>query len=148
VEVAPDDLRALRLLPQVYRSLGQQEKVKTANLRVMELAERILELNPNDAQALVRGANALADLGEAERGLEWIGRVMEMGIDDALLLYNAACFYSLAGKSDEAFDALERSFRAGLVDPEWMRHDSDLDPIREDSRFEALLAAMEAELAG
>jgi serine/threonine protein kinase/Tfp pilus assembly protein PilF len=148
VEVAPDDLRALRLLPQVYRSLGQQEKVRTANLRVVELAERNLELNPNDAQALVRGANALADLGEPERGLEWVGRVMEAGTDDALLLYNAACFYSLAGRADEAFDALERSFRAGLVDPEWMRHDSDLDRIRDDPRFEELLAAMDAELAG
>jgi TolB-like protein/Tfp pilus assembly protein PilF len=147
VEVAPDDLRALRLLPQVYRSLGRQAESRQANRRVVELAERHLELNPSDAQALVRGANALADLGEPERGLEWIGRVMEQGTDDALLLYNAGCFYSLAGKTDEAFDALERSFKAGLVDPEWMRHDSDLDPIREDPRFEELLAAMEAALA-
>ena len=147
VDVSPDDLRALRLLPQVYRSLGRPEDVRQANLRVLELAERILELNPSDAQALVRGANALADLGEPERGLEWVDRVMEAGTDDALLLYNAGCFFSLAGRTDQAFDALQRSFEAGLVDPEWMRHDSDLDPIRDDPRFEELLAAMEAELA-
>jgi serine/threonine protein kinase/Tfp pilus assembly protein PilF len=147
VEVAPDDLRALRLLPQVYRSLGRQEDVRRSNERVVVLAERHLELNPTDAQALVRGANALADLGEPERGLEWVNRVMETGTDDALLLYNAGCFYSLAGKADEAFDALQRSFEAGHLDHEWMRHDSDLDPIRDDPRFEELLAAMEAELA-
>jgi non-specific serine/threonine protein kinase len=143
-EVAPDDHRPLQLLPQVYRSLGRTEDVKVANRRLVELVERHLELDPDDVDALVRGANALADLGERERGLEWVGRVLETGTDDALLLYNIGCFYSVAGEVGAALDALEKSYAAGLADPAWMRRDSDLDPLRQDPRFEDLLARMES----
>jgi hypothetical protein len=39
-------------------------------------------------------------------------------------------------------DALERSYDAGLADPEWMEHDSDLDNVREHPRYRALVARM------
>jgi len=54
--------------------------------------------------------------------------------------YNRACFESLAGNTDEALDALRR---AAELNPEevkrFMPTDSDLDPIRNDSRFAELV---------
>ena len=110
--------------------------------RRLELSERLLELDPDDYQTLLYGANALAELGERERSLEWAAQVLESGTDDALVLYNIACFYSVAGKTDEALEALERSYAAGLADPEWMEQDSDLDNIREEVRYKALVERM------
>ena len=144
-EVAPDDIRALQLLPQIYRSLGREDEVREASERRLALAERLLELDPDDVQTLLYGANALATLGERERSLEWAARVLEVDTDDALVLYNIACFYSLAGEVKPALEALERSYEAGLADPEWMEQDSDLDNLREEARYQALVERMEAD---
>ena len=55
--------------------------------------------------------------------------------------YNAGCFESLAGNPDEAFEHLRR---AKELDPQghseqYFREDSDLDPLRDDPRFQELL---------
>jgi non-specific serine/threonine protein kinase len=144
LQVAPDDERAMRLLPQIYRSLGRDSEERLANRRRLQLAEKRLELHPDDVQTVIDGAHALAALGERERSLEWAGRILEADTDDALLLYNLACFFSMAGQADPALDALERSYLEGLADPEWMRQDSDLDNIRDLPRYQALVARMEA----
>ena len=143
-EVAPDDIRGLNLLPQVYRTLGREEMVKAASQRRLELSERLLELDPDDYQTLLYGANALAELGERERSLEWAAQVLRSDTDDALVLYNIACFYSVAEQPDEAIEALEKSYAAGLADPEWMAQDSDLDNLRDLVRYKALVERMEA----
>jgi len=143
--VAPDDDRALSLLPQIYRSLGQGEKVAAANRRIVELMEKHLEINPDDLSALLSGASALVELGERQRGLEWGERVLEGSTEDALVLYNLGCTFSLARELEKAIDALERSYGAGLADPEWMRNDSDLDNLRGHPRFQALMQRMEEE---
>jgi len=144
-EVAPDDIRGLQLLPQIYRSLGREDEVLEASRRRLGLAERLLELDPDDIQSLLYGANALATLGERERSLEWASRVLEIDTNDALVLYNIACFYALAGEVKPALEALERSYEAGLADPEWMRQDSDLDNLRNENRYQALIERMEAD---
>jgi quercetin dioxygenase-like cupin family protein len=55
--------------------------------------------------------------------------------------YNRACFESVAGNTDEALDALRR---AAELNPEevkrFMATDSDLDPIRNDSRYAEVMA--------
>ena len=55
--------------------------------------------------------------------------------------YNRACFESLAGNTDEALDALRR---ASELNPDEVKRlmptDSDLDPIRNDSRFAEVIA--------
>ena len=143
-EAAPDDIRGLNLLPQVYRSLGREDLVIATSQRRLELSERLVELDPDDYQTLLYGANALAELGETERSLEWAAQVLKSDTDDALVLYNIACFYAVANQTDEAIEALEKSYAAGLADPEWMAQDSDLDNIRDMVRYKALVERMEA----
>ena len=144
-EVAPEDERALRLLPQVYRSLGRTEEANSANQRRLVLAEKRLELHPDDVYTLLDGAYSLADLGERERSLEWGQRVLEAHTEDGLILYNLGCFFSIADQVEPALDALEKSYEAGLSDPEWMAQDSDLDNVRDQPRYKALIERMEAD---
>jgi hypothetical protein len=46
---------------------------------------------------------------------------------------------ALAGSSSEALDYLDRAIQNGFGQREWMEHDSGLDSIRDDPRFQALL---------
>jgi TolB-like protein/Tfp pilus assembly protein PilF len=144
-EVAPDEIRALQLLPQIYTRLGREAAAAAANRQRVEVVERRLEFNPDDVPMLLDGASALAALGERQRSLEWASRILDKAGDDALVLYNLACLYSLAGEVTSALEALEKSYEAGLADPEWMRQDSDLDNIRHHPRYKELVKRMEAD---
>ena len=56
-----------------------------------------------------------------------------------MLLYNVGCVYSLAGEIDRALECVERSVNSGLAYVDWLRQDSNLDPLRDQPRFQALL---------
>ena len=66
--------------------------------------------------------------------------------DDYFTLYNVACGYAHLGEIDSALELLERSMpRANEERKAWLRHDSDLDPLRQHPRFLALLRRLETE---
>jgi tetratricopeptide (TPR) repeat protein len=56
-------------------------------------------------------------------------------------IYNAGCFEALAGNADAAFEHLRRAkeLDAEGESARYFREDSDLDPIRQDPRFQELL---------
>ncbi len=84
-------------------------------------------------------ASALVRLGRAEEALERARRASAIDPEDAGVLYNVACTYALAGSSSEALDYLDRAIQNGFGQREWMEHDSGLDSIRGEPRFQALL---------
>lgn len=54
--------------------------------------------------------------------------------------YNAACFEAQAGDADAAFDYLRRAQALGPDEiKQYLEGDTDLDPIRDDPRFQDLL---------
>ncbi len=57
--------------------------------------------------------------------------------------YNAACYYSVAGDVERAIDLLERACVAGGSSA-WFEHDSDLNPLRSNPRFQRLLSQLDA----
>jgi len=58
---------------------------------------------------------------------------------DAETEYNRACFEAICGNTDQAIDLLEQALVMKQTSPEWVRGDPDLDFIREDPRFQALV---------
>ena len=144
LELDPDNRGASRLLPQVYKSLGREADAERAYRRKLESVERYLELNPDDWSERLFGANALMALGERDRATAWAEQILDSGTDDALILYNIACIYSLAGEIDPAIAALGQAIDAGDRDPAWWKQDSDLDNVRQDPRFGVLLERLEA----
>ncbi|HKY61484.1 MAG TPA: adenylate/guanylate cyclase domain-containing protein [Gemmatimonadota bacterium] len=137
--VRPDDYQAPLLVTQVYRSLGKDAEVREAYERGVRLVEKYIKLNPEDQRALVLGANALWLVGQPQRALEWANRALGLDPRNPSVLYNLGCFYSIAGEKDKALDCLERSVEVGTISKDWVEHDSDLDPIRDEPRFQALL---------
>ncbi|MDQ1311294.1 MAG: adenylate cyclase, partial [Pseudomonadota bacterium] len=56
--------------------------------------------------------------------------------------YNLACAYSVLGERDKAIDMLERAARQGGGNLGWIRQDPDFDSLRDDPRFQRLVAVM------
>ncbi len=136
--VRPEDYQALLLMNNPLRSLGRELEANEALRAGLRVAEKHLELNPDDARALYLGAGALIQLGERDRALDWATRAMAMDPDDSGVLYNVGCVYALGGMKDEAFASLERAVANGFGHREWLDNDSDLHSLRDDPRFKAL----------
>jgi adenylate cyclase len=86
------------------------------------------------------GAPCLIEIGELDRAREWIARALAIEPNNALTNYNAACGYAQLGDIDQALDLLERGLpNSGPEWSRWIEHDSSLDPLRNHSRYRALL---------
>jgi uncharacterized Ntn-hydrolase superfamily protein len=75
------------------------------------------------------------EAGDYEAALAETDRALERFGDDPLLLYNRACYASLAGRRDEALDALRRTLELDPGQLELARADTDLAPLRDDPEF-------------
>jgi adenylate cyclase len=97
------------------------------------------------------GVNALAVLGEAERAKEWMAREPRIDPEDLLMRYNFACglmAYLNDADADAALAMLAPVLAqdvGGYVND--ARTDPDSDAVRDDPRFQAMLAVAEARLA-
>jgi adenylate cyclase len=143
-EVKPDDCQALLVATGVYRSLGREHEMMMAAREGVARAERELMLHPENPRPAYLGAIGLTLLGELDRAKVWAARALAIDPDDVLAQYNVACFCSLVGEHERAIDLLLGLLpRSGRQTKEWVKHDSDLNPIRTHPRFSKVLELLE-----
>jgi adenylate cyclase len=139
-QITPENLSIQTTLTHVYRKLGRDRERMEAARKTVAIAERELSLHPDDARPAQMGIEGLIEIGERERAKQWIERALALEPDDAAVQYNVACGYTKLGDLDRAFDLLERSLPdATLEMKKWMKHDSDLDGLRNHPRYQKLL---------
>lgn len=138
-EVRPEDYQTPSLLAGVYGALGRKEDANKAELQALQLIRKHIELYPDDSRALYLGASALLRFGEKQKAIDWLKRALSIDSEDPAVLYNVACVYALMGDKEEAFRCLQKSLNNGFGQREWVEHDSDLDILRSDPRFDELL---------
>ena len=144
------DCGSLSMLVTCFTVLGDQERREEAARLLVARCEAILAQDRSNGTIMGFGAGALVVLGEPERAREWIRRAMLVDPDNLNMRYNFACDFSIEFRDTEgALEMLgpyfERGTRARI---EHAKIDPDLDPVRDDPRFQAMIAAAEARLAG
>ena len=139
-EVNPDDFQAPMLLAQAYASLGRGHDEMKVRLGALGTIERHLQLNPHDTRALYFGAQNLWRVGEHNKAMELAERALGQDQEEPVVLYNVACFFVEQGDHERALELLERAVEMGWGDRAWLETDCDLDPLRDNARFQALLA--------
>jgi tetratricopeptide (TPR) repeat protein len=140
--VRTEDYQAPGLAGLCYAGLGREAEGRAAFERSVRAAERHIELNPDDPRAYYLGAIAWCRLGQVEKGLGWGDRALALDPDDAGVLYNVACLNGVAGRAETALDHLERAVQNGFGHREWIEHDPDLESLRSDPRYQALLSRL------
>jgi TolB-like protein/Flp pilus assembly protein TadD len=138
----PDDYQTYKFSAQALASLGRVEEAEAANRRTSRLIAQHLDLDPEDSRALIIGAASNASIGDVDLAAQYAERALKVDPDDPMLLYNVACTYGLLGKTEDCLDALESAVSKGWGDRAWLEHDSDLDAIRGQPRYLALIRAM------
>ena len=140
--VNPDDYQALILSAPLYGQLGRKGQMLEVYRRGLEAADKHLQLHPDDARALYLGGNCLCLLGKREQAAEWAKRALEIDPNDSGVLYNVACSFAQLDKPQEAIECIERAVANGFGHKAWLEHDTDLDSLRGEPRFQALLQKM------
>jgi TolB-like protein/Flp pilus assembly protein TadD len=141
MELRPEDYQSALLLQQIYHSLGDEKREYEMAVAGLHRARAVLELKPDDNRALNMGSFALARLGQKEEAMEWMEASLRNAPKDPVVNYNSVCFYALNGETEKALDCLENCvLKAGMLNREWLEHDSDLDSIRDHPRFQEMLA--------
>ncbi|UCH66453.1 MAG: protein kinase [Ignavibacterium sp.] len=142
-QLRPENYQAALFLESAYQDLKLETQMKEANKAALDNVRKHLDLNPDDARALYLGAGTLVRAGKPDEALQWVERAISIAPDEISVLYNATCIYSLLGDLDKALNYFEKAIEAGFASREWIENDSDLDPIRNNPRFQNALKKMD-----
>ncbi|MGN6850565.1 MAG: TIR domain-containing protein [Sphingomicrobium sp.] len=132
-----------------YQALGDAEGTRRAAQMTQERAEKAVAQDASNGAALGYGAVSLAVLGEGARAREWIDRALMIDPENNTMRYNLACSLATYLKdSDAAIELLGPYFeRVSVSELKHCSADPDMDPLRDDPRFQQMAAAAAARLS-
>jgi adenylate cyclase len=132
-----------------YTAIGDAGQRLRAGEMTVERAEKAIAKDPANASALASGAAGLAVMGLYDRARDWIDRALLLEPDNISMRYNLACSMAIDLKDYDASLELLGPYFERVVSPTQIKHmsvDPDLDPIRDDPRFQAMLSAAKQRL--
>jgi adenylate cyclase len=143
------DWRSPMMLMTCYGAIGDKVGEREASRMTLERTEKAIGRDPANGAAMAAGAGALLRLGDVERAREWMRRALLVDPENLNMRYNVACgLASELGDKEEAIETLGPFFEL-INSTIWMRHvdaDPDLDSIRDDPRFQTMLAEAKSRL--
>jgi tetratricopeptide (TPR) repeat protein len=85
------------------------------------------------------GAGALVSIGELEKARAWAERALDTDRNEPAVLYNVACVYSMMDDVERGIELLTEAIDNGFGYRAWLENDNQLEALRGDDRFQALL---------
>jgi adenylate cyclase len=149
VEMDETSVGPAGLLITVREMLGDADGARRAAEICLARAEKLVAQDRNNGHAMAFAVGAMAVLGPPDRAREWMSRALLVDPDNMMMRYNFACALVRLGEAQEAIDMLEpvlTTSPASMITH--TKVDGDLDPLRGDPRFAALIAEADARLAG
>jgi adenylate cyclase len=143
------DVSSANMLMTCCAAIGDAEAARRAAQVTLQRAQKTLAQDPSNGAAMGFCCYALALLGQPEGAKSWMNRALLIDPDNMNMRYNFACALSAQlHDADGAIELLDKLFdkiSIGLLNH--AKADPDLDPLRDDPRFKAMIAAAEGRLA-
>ena len=140
IKLKPEFVNAYTDFRMVCQRLGREQEAGLARAEMLARLPTFLLQNPDDVRQRMIYAHALAEIGRSDEALREATQAQELSPNDGLTLYNVACVYSRLGEIRRAVEALRQAISAGYENFPWLRNDPDLDALRDDAEFKALLS--------
>ncbi len=133
-----DPLNWGNLADALYWTPGHGAEAVGAYRKAISLYQAKLEVNPKDAEALGYTAMYSAMLGDKEKAVASLQKVLAIAADDPEVRFKAAYVYSHLGETDQSLSWLKKALDAGY--PKSIVKDTpEFDHFRSNPTYQALI---------
>jgi tetratricopeptide (TPR) repeat protein len=108
-------------LQLTYTALGRKEDAQEMWRRLTDFLPTYLLKFPDDNRARIFYSGALAEVGRKELAIVEAKKAVDLSPDDPLMLYNAACTFSVLGETKLAVESLKSAFKTGYEYADWIK---------------------------
>jgi adenylate cyclase len=146
VSVMESDYYGWGMLLTYRHALGDSAEAQRVATKALTEAEKALEHDPNSGAALAVAARARATLGDAQGAMALVDRGLLLDPDNLNMWYNFGSMYAAQlNDSEAAFALIEPAIaKASGSLIRWVEIDPDVDSLRADPRFDAMVAEAKA----
>jgi adenylate cyclase len=143
------DINSASMLSSCYTALGDLAGTRRSAQLALKRAESVLAHDPNNSLVTGYSAYALAALGEGERAKARMNRALLIDPDNFNMRYNFACAISVYLRDKEAALEMLGPLFETITDGHlpYAKADPDLEFLRDDPRYQAMVSAAELRLA-
>ena len=135
LELNPNFHCAYMDLRLTYTRLGNETELNNVITTAINFYPDYLLRNPDDARAITFYGSMLLRSGNKEKAIEQMERAISLSPNDAVMIYNAACFYANIGDKDKAIEYLGKAVSYGYEFYDYIKRDPDLDSIRNEPGY-------------
>ena len=139
LEAAGDDYNVFVPYGLSVEAKGDQVRTEQYRKKFGEVLERHVDTVPEDVRARILLSNNYASVGRRSDAAAQIEKAVAMRPNDANVLYNAACTYSILRMKPEGLMMLAKATEVGFSDYEWVSRDPDLAALHDEAEFKAIL---------
>jgi serine/threonine protein kinase/Flp pilus assembly protein TadD len=139
ITINPSFYSAYSDLQLIYERLDETELSRKTIIQALDVLKKHLTENPDDARGHMFYAVYLARTEQYDEAKQEAVRAIELSPTDPLMMYNAACFYVTVGEKQLAVETLKKAIANGYHQYEWIKRDTDLDPIRDEPGYIELM---------
>ncbi len=122
-----------------YWSTSDRPKSAELFQRSIELAEKQLRVNPEDAESMSLLGGYCAMTGNVKRARSYTERALRLAPEDGAIMFRAGTTYEQIGDRDNALRWIERALDAGYSASE-VQHQPELRELYTDDRYRSLIA--------
>jgi tetratricopeptide (TPR) repeat protein len=108
----------------------------------ISLYDQILELNPDDVEAIAYKADVLLDTGEKKWALSLADQAIDKDPEYSFAYWQRACSKAELGLFDDAVDDIEIAIRLSESLRDHLATEKSFDGLRGNERFDALIASL------
>jgi tetratricopeptide (TPR) repeat protein len=105
----------------------------------IEFFDCVLERQPDYLDVLRCQGQLLSHKGMHARALQIDHRLVQLEPEDSVAHYNLGCSLAVMGYAQDALEALRQALLRGYRDIDFLESDRDLDSLREEPGYRALL---------
>lgn len=126
-------------LQMAYETLQDKKNLQETVERAADFYPNYLLHHPDDSRAHQFYAFTLKRLGRLEEAKFEMQKGIDQNPNDPIIIYNASCFYALINDKTIAIENLKKAIANGFENYNYLRHDPDLNNLKEEPEFIALI---------
>lgn len=140
-DLSPEDYRYWGYIAFAYLAIpGKDDEARNHCEKAARLAERQLEVNPQDVDLLCDLADYHAIMRNPEQAFNLLGRAEELGVHDSQLMFQIGEIYEQLGERETALKWISSALDQGISMTR-VNHSPFLTNLRLDVRFQMVIDA-------